>query len=266
MTGRHDFWHAFLSLGLILASFQLYAAPKAELWPFWQASNESNHATIDHQPWQTILDRYLLVQGQHHLFDYQNVSASDKHALKQYIRALASLDPRDYRQAEQYAYWVNLYNALTVDEILDHYPIRSITKLGGIFTFGPWDEDQVIVAGKTLTLNDIEHRILRPIWQDPRTHYAVNCASLGCPNLQLNAFTSANQEQLLDQAAKAFIRSPKGVLIQGNRAQLSTIYQWFSDDFGGEKALFEHISQYAPEYRGFTGKIRYDYDWSLNQP
>ncbi|MFX3814465.1 DUF547 domain-containing protein, partial [Streptococcus suis] len=79
----------------------------------------------------------------------------------------------------------------------------------------------VVVNGKDLTLNDIEHRILRPIWNDPRTHYAVNCASLGCPNLQAQAFTADNTQDLLDSAAKTFINSSKGVSIQGNTAQLS---------------------------------------------
>ncbi|MCV5656507.1 DUF547 domain-containing protein, partial [Escherichia coli] len=83
----------------------------------------------------------------------------------------------------------------------------SITKLGGLFSFGPWDQDVIIINGKSLTLNDIEHRILRPIWQDPRTHYAVNCASLGCPNLQTQAFTAENTQALLESAAKTFINS-----------------------------------------------------------
>lgn len=123
----------------------------------------------------------------------------------------------------------------------------------------------VIVNGKSLTLNDIEHRILRPIWQDPRTHYAVNCASLGCPNLQPEAFTSDNTGALLEQAASDFVNSDKGVLIENNKLQLSSIYDWFAVDFGTEKQLIQHLDQYRTKPVTNTEKISYDYDWSLNQ-
>lgn len=133
--------------------------------------------------------------GENALFRYAEVTKEDKTLLNDYLDQLSKLDPREFNRQEQYAYWVNLYNALTVKLILDNYPVASITKLGGLFSFGPWDEKVFTVAGQTLTLNDIEHRILRPIWKDPRTHYAVNCASLGCPNLQSQAFTAQNTEQ-----------------------------------------------------------------------
>lgn len=127
-------------------------------------------------------------------------------------------------------------------------------------------DDAVVVNGKALTLNDIEHRILRPIWQDPRTHYAVNCASLGCPNLQSQAFTADNTEMLLEQAATEFVNSDKGVLIQNNnKLQLSSIYEWFVVDFGTEKQLIQHLDQYRTKPVTNTKNISYDYDWSLNQ-
>ncbi len=107
------------------------------LWPYWQQSNEANQAQISHQAWQQLLDSYLVIQGENTLFNYRNVAKTDKNKLKQYIQRLATRDPLQYRKAEQYAYWVNLYNALTVDLILDSYPIKSITQLGGLFRFGP---------------------------------------------------------------------------------------------------------------------------------
>ncbi|PFG45334.1 uncharacterized protein DUF547 [Vibrio sp. ES.051] len=247
-----------------LASFATFAAPKSDLWPYWKQSNQANPTQISHQEWQQLLDDYLIEQDEDTLFRYSKVTASDKAKLKQYIQRLAKLDPLQYNQAEQYAYWINLYNAITVDLILDNYPVESITKLGGLFSFGPWGDDVVVVNGKELTLNDIEHRILRPIWQDPRTHYAVNCASLGCPNLLKQAFTAQNTQALLDNAATTFINSNKGVSIQGNTAQLSSIYDWFAEDFGGEQQVFNHITQYAPQYKGFSGQVKYDYDWDLN--
>ena len=248
-----------------LVSFSTFSAPKSDLWPYWKQSNQANQAQISHQEWQQLLDAYVIEQGENTLFRYSQVTVSDKEMLKQYIQRLAKLNPLQYNRAEQYAYWVNLYNAITVDLILDNYPVESITKLGGLFSFGPWADDVVVINDKALTLNDIEHRILRPIWNDPRTHYAVNCASLGCPNLQPQAFTAENTPRLLDSAAKIFINSNKGVLISGNTAQLSSIYDWFAADFGGKKQVFNHIAKYAPHYKNFSGNVKYKYDWNLNQ-
>ncbi|NOH81811.1 DUF547 domain-containing protein [Vibrio sp. RE86] len=245
-------------------AFSSHAAPKSELWPFWQQSNEENTATISHRDWQNFLDNYLVKDKDYTLVTYGSVSSQDKQKLNRYIESLENIDPREYSLNEQYAYWVNLYNAITVDLILDDYPVKSITKLGGLFSFGPWGDEVAKVAGKKLSLNDIEHRILRPIWNDPRTHYAVNCASLGCPNLQTQAFTANNTEQLLEQAAEEFINSDKGVLIVGNKAQLSSIYDWFSDDFGNKQELVQHLTKYRPELASLNGKLSYEYDWDLN--
>ncbi len=128
--------------------------------------------------------------------------------------------------------------------------------------------DEVItITGQALTLNDIEHRILRPIWNDPRTHYAVNCASLGCPNLQTQAFTADNTEALLESAANAFVNSSKGASVSGNTITLSSIYEWFEADFVQDGGALKHMSKYRPELAKFDGKIKYDYDydWDLNQ-
>ncbi|ACH64848.1 MULTISPECIES: DUF547 domain-containing protein [Aliivibrio] len=255
----------FISSLLLLFSFNTFAAPKSELWSYWNVSNEKNATTISHQYWQQTLDKYLITKGEFTLFDYAHVTDADERTLNSYLRQMSRIDPREYKKSEQYAYWVNLYNALTVKLILMDYPIESITKLGGLFSFGPWDEEIITVAGKALTLNDIEHRILRPIWNDPRTHYAVNCASLGCPNLQPKAFTARNSDKLLDKAASEFINSDKGVLIKEENVQLSSIYDWFVVDFGNQQQLFEHLKKYRPELKPFKGDIRYDYNWKLNQ-
>ncbi|MFA0037171.1 DUF547 domain-containing protein [Vibrio sp. 10N.261.52.A1] len=249
----------------LLFSTLAWSAPKSELWPYWNQSNEANSEQVSHQSWQQFLDSYLVKQGQNTLVRYQAVTATDKSKLKQYIKQLEQMNPLEHPKAEQYAYWVNLYNAVTVELILDAYPVKSITKLGGLFSFGPWGDDVVSVNGKSLTLNDIEHRILRPIWRDPRTHYAVNCASLGCPNLQPQAFTSDNTETLLEQAASEFVNSDKGVVVKGNKLQLSSIYEWFAVDFGNQQQLIQHLDQYRAEPVKNTDKISYDYDWSLNQ-
>jgi len=141
----------------------------------------------------------------------------------------------------------------------------------GFFSFGPWDEKLLQVEGEPISLNDIEHRILRPIWRDPRLHYAISCASLGCPNLEQVAFTPENTATLLDSGARAFVNHPRGVrFADDDELVLSTIYDWFDEDFGGNEAgVLAHIKQFAnPELRkqldAFDGDIEYEYDWRLN--
>ena len=234
------------------------------MWPYWQQRNEESTAIINHQPWQELINQYLTINGQHHLFAYRSVTVQDNLKLDNYLKSLSQLDPRQYSQAVQYAYWVNLYNALTVNLILEEYPVGSITKLGGLFSFGPWETEVISINGQSLTLNDIEHRILRPIWQDPRTHYALNCASLGCPNLQITAFSALNSDALLEQAAHEFINSDKGVKVEGQNLVVSSIYDWFSEDFVIDGSVKQHLKKYRPELDGASGSMKYDYDWSLN--
>ncbi|MEZ8083022.1 hypothetical protein A1OW_10840 [Enterovibrio norvegicus] len=256
-------------LALLLATSPAVAAPKSDLWSFWDKSDESNGGAFEHKAWQQTLDTYLVEKGQHNLFNYSAVSTADREALDQYIETITSKDPRSYSLDEQFAYWVNLYNALTVQLILDEYPVKSISKLGGFLSFGPWDDNVATVAGKSLTLNDIEHRILRPIWNDSRIHYAVNCASLSCPNLATDAFTAANTENLLENAALQFTNSEKGARIEGSTLTLSSIYDWYGSDFGDdEQAILREIDKYrdGKKLEGWSGKIKYEYDWSLNQP
>ncbi len=266
----HIFFTVIIALGF---SMTTSAAPSSELLDFWDESDEENTDNIDHNSWQQILDTYLIDDHKSGInrFDYEAVSKEDSKQLSTYIDTLEKLDPRDYALAEQKAYWINLYNALTVKVILDNYPISSITKLGGFFAFGPWDQEISTIQGETLTLNNIEHGILRPIWQDNRIHYAVNCASMGCPNLAGVAYTAENSEQILENAAKEYVNHERGVTFDGKKLKVSSIYHWYKVDFGGNNdSLIEHLKEYAePELKAkldaFDGKVTHDYDWKLNQ-
>ncbi len=270
---------AFITgLPFILVSMGAQAklfVPDSDLWGIWNVADESSTATIDHGDWQQVLDAYLVTAGTDGInrFDYANITDGDRARLKGYIEQLAAIDPRAYARTEQQAYWINLYNALTVDVVLQYYPVKSIRDIeGGLLGSGPWKKQLIEVAGQPLTLNDIEHRILRPIWRDPRTHYAVNCASLGCPNLAARAYTAADIESLLDEAARAYINHPRGVAFENGRLTLSSIYNWFDVDFGeSDVAVLEHLAKYAApdlagRLAGYDGRIKYDYDWRLNRP
>jgi len=255
-----------------MASNSVTAAPRADLWERWDRHDTQSVVTIDHQLWSDFLSRYVSpnIDGINRV-EYSAVSKDDFVSLKSYIADLSEVEISLYDHDEQRAFWINLYNALTVREILDHYPVSSIREIrSGFFTAGPWQKELVKVENTALRLDDIEHRILRPIWRDPRLHYAVNCAALGCPNLQSAAFTAANAEQLLERGAREFINHPRAVTVARGKLRVSSIYDWFEEDFGNsELGVIEHLKQYAkPELLAEIGtRTRIDgnfYDWALN--
>jgi len=192
-------------MGFLLLSGASSAAPSAELWERWLNHEPDSELTIDHQAWSTFLNRYLKADHSDGVnrVAYSAVTEQDRQSLRDYIQRLSTAPVSTLNRSEQKAFWINLYNAITVDVVLTHYPVRSIKKirLGGLFS-GPWDAPLVTIEGEALSLNDIEHRILRPIWRDPLIHYGVNCASLGCPNLLQEAYTGRNVDRLLAQNAK----------------------------------------------------------------
>jgi len=265
----------FFSFAILLCFFTstVSAAPTPDLWDIWDASDEESKLEVSHAQWSAFLAKYapnIDSSTATRLVSYSAVSKEDHKHLKAYIAMLSDLDPRLLTRAEQFAYWVNLYNAITVDLILDNYPLKSITKLGGFFSFGPWDQDVVTIVGKRITLNDIEHRILRPIWKDKRIHYAVNCASIGCPNLYGQAFDSSNLEYQLESAARMFINSAKGVQFEQGTLVLSEIYNWYAVDFGDTESLKNHLLQYLEgltkeQLRSYSKDISYQYNWDLNE-
>ena len=259
-------------LSALLVTSSLQAAPSAELWQKWAQHDANSSETISHDIWNSLLNRYVTPDKSNiNLFAYKAVSATDRQSLKQYLNALSEVSISRLNRNEQRAYWINLYNALTINVILDYYPVRSIRDISsGLFSSGPWAKDLIRVEGETLTLDDIEHRILRPIWQDPRLHYAVNCASIGCPNLQNQAFIAANSEHLLDKGAREYINHPRGARVDNaGKLQVSSIYIWFNDDFGGDDGVLRHLKQYAepPLANALerTSAIDDDhYNWMLN--
>ena len=182
-TLRSLFAAALMIIAAHAATATATAAPKSELWPRWTAHDPDSITVIDHGRWHRFLAAYLVAgdEGVNQM-QYGLVGAAGRRELNVYIESLTAIPISGYRRTEQLAYWVNLYNALTVSVILGHYPVASILDIGispGWFTVGPWEKKLIVVEGQKLSLNDIEHRILRPIWRDPRVHYVVNCASIG---------------------------------------------------------------------------------------
>ena len=266
----------FFSILITLQASMVLAAPKADLWERWQKHDPESTIQVDHSIWQGILDSYL---SQPPLtatrFDYAAVNEKDSMALKGYLKQLSAISVSNLSRPEQKAYWINLYNALTVATILDHYPVKTIREINispGWFTSGPWGAKQIRIEGEEISLDDIEHRILRPIWQDPRIHYAVNCASLGCPDLSKQVFIADHLDQQLDQAAEAFIQNGRGVMLKGKGLVVSSIYHWFRSDFGSkDEDVIRHLHRYAsPELKQQLQRVSkitdHEYDWRLNAP
>ena len=268
--------HACLTLLLaVLLPCLALAAPKAELWERWQTHDPGSSLQVDHGPWTHFLEKYLSVgpNGINRL-DYRGLTPEDLTRLGKYLDELARTPVSRLSRAVQFPFWINLYNALTVKVVLDHYPVDSIKDIDispGLFSSGPWDKKLISIEGEEISLNVIEHRILRPIWQDPRIHYAVNCASLSCPNLQPKAYTEENTETLLEKGATEYINHPRGVTIEDDELVVSSIYKWYQEDFGGSEAgVIEHLLDYArPDLKKrlqtFQDIEEYRYDWSLNQ-
>ncbi len=213
-------------------------------------------------------------EGGLNLFDYEAAhNAGELATVTAYTDYLSSQNPDAMSENDQIAYWANLYNALTLKVVLENYPVKSIRKIkSGLLSIGPWDRDATVVNGETLTLNNIEHDILRKKYPNPQyVHYMVNCASIGCPNLADKLWTGATLETDREQAARDFINSPRGVKIKGDTLEVSSIYQWFKGDFGGSKSeTLKHLREFAgPDLAAAIdagAKIDgHDYNWSLNQ-
>lgn len=237
--------------------------------------------TPDHRPWGELLRTYVVVPpaadrgAAPHFVDYAGLKAdkAGRAALGAYIESLEAVDPAALPRDEQFAFWVNLYNALTVRVVVDRYPVASIRDISispGLFARGPWGRKLVRVAGRDLSLDDIEHVILRPEFGDPRVHYAVNCASWSCPDLALEPYEGATLDAQLDAAARRYVNSPRGADFRGTRLTASSIFSWYKKDFGGtEAALLAHLRKYAePELAAALAKATrvssYEYDWALN--
>jgi len=222
-------------------------------------------AAPDHRIFGELLAKYNR-DGQ---VDYAGFK-SDESRLDEYLDGLSRTDPASLASADRFAFYVNVYNAWTIKLILSAYPgIDSIKELGNLFK-SPWKRKLVALNGKRVTLDHIEHDILRPQFKDPRVHFAVNCASIGCPPLYPEPFTGSRLDQQLNAATKAFINDARYNRIEDNTLYVSKIFKWFREDFNHDIIAF--FEQYASgelntqiRDRRANLKIEFlDYDWGLN--
>jgi hypothetical protein len=263
---------------LALASLVAPAAAQAQTPQDLIATAAATSAQpIDHAAWDRLLKTYVRPDADGlNRVDYAAFKRDGQAALKDYIAKLEAVDPATLPRPEQFALLANLYNAKTADIVLDHYPVKSIRDISlgggllGVFTGGPWKAKALEMKGVELSLDDIEHGMLRPVFKDPRVHYAVNCASVGCPNLGTEAFTGDQLDAQLDAAARAYVNHPRGADPKPDGLVVSSIYDWYQQDFGGsEDGVIAHLKTYADpalaqKLEGTTSIADYAYDWSLN--
>lgn len=222
---------------------------------------------ISHSAWTSLLGKYVDTNGN---VDYLGFK-KDVKKLDAYLKVLESNapNPKKWSKNEQLAYWINAYNAFTIKLIVDNYPVKSIKDIGGSIPFvnSPWDIKFIEIGGDKLDLNNIEHGIIRKHFEEPRIHFAVNCASYSCPKLRREAYTAEKLDAQLSEQAKDFLSdTTKNKIGDGKSVQLSKLFTWFSGDFKQDgKSVIEFINEYSKTKISNDAKIDYlDYKWNLN--
>jgi hypothetical protein len=221
--------------------------------------------SVSHSLFGELLNKYVS-EGK---VDYAGFQ-SEEAKLDQYLDLLQGVDPKTLSGKEQFAFYANAYNAWTIKLILTKYPdITSIKELG-IFNTGPWKKKVVRLRGETVSLDHIEHDILRPRFKDPRVHFAINCAAKSCPPLGSEPFLAEKLDQQLDDVTRSFINNPQSYRLEGRNLHVSRIFKWFSEDFNEDALSFfikyangELKTKLEPQPEKIN--IKYlAYDWSLN--
>lgn len=222
---------------------------------------------VSHEIWNELVGKYVTEEGK---VDYKGF-VKDSVRLNEYLSILSSSHPNDanWNRSERLAYWLNAYNAFTVQIVTRNYPQKSIKdiKNGIPFVNTVWDIKFIKIENETYDLNNIEHGIVRPRFEEPRVHFALNCASISCPRLRNEAYHPEKLEEQLTDQAKYFLTNPIKNKITAERAQLSKLFTWFKGDFTkNSKSLKDFINQYSEVKLTNATDIDYlDYDWNLNE-
>ena len=231
--------------------------------PFKNGSN-----SVDHDQWSALLQKHVDEGGYVNYKGFQKDSIS----LNAYLEELTTNPPDEnaWSTKEQLAYWINAYNAFTVKLIMDHYPLESIKDIGSAiqipFINSPWDIKFIKINGEKLDLNNIEHSILRKKFNEPRIHFAINCASFSCPKLRQEAFVADKLDAQLEEQSIDFINDSERNIISKNHAEISKIFSWFKGDFTKNGSLIDFLNKYAKNKMDKKVKIFHkEYNWSLNE-
>jgi len=254
--------NSLLLFSLIGLAYLLFAAACSQK----HRSVKSDSEPINHDSWNSLLQKHVDKEG---WVDYDGF-AGDQAELNAYLELLRQNHPtkEKWTSDERLAYWINAYNAFTVQLILNHAPINSIKDIAGSIPFvnSPWDIRFISIEGNNYDLNNIEHNILRKEFMEPRIHFAINCASASCPLLLNEAFVAHKIEAQLETAAIAFVNDSNRNKISPDVIEISKIFSWFKGDFTKDSSLIDFLNKYSETKINEKAKIEHlDYDWSLNQ-
>jgi hypothetical protein len=229
--------------------------------------NKQDTQPFSHEMWNLLLQKHVNNTGNVNYIGF----LQDSMQLNQYLTLVSDNPPNDslWNENEKIAYWINAYNAFTAQLILRNYPIASIKDIGSIiqvpFINSPWDIKFIRIGDQFYDLNNIEHNILRKNWNEPRIHFAINCASISCPRLRNEAYTADKLESQLEQQAVEFMNDYSKNEISSEKAQLSKIFSWFSSDFEKKSSLIEFINSYSKTRISTNTEISFkEYNWHLN--
>ncbi|MBB1362669.1 DUF547 domain-containing protein [Shewanella sp. SR44-4] len=278
-----------LLLSLLGSNAAIAAVDESEALSDANRLVETQTKMVLHDEWNTLLNRHVkpINSGHSSAIDYAAIQ-QDRAILTRYLNQLSQITQAEFDawdKASQLAFLINAYNAWTVELILTKYPdIDSIKELGGLFS-SPWDKSFIPLLGKTRSLNDIEHTLIRGSdrYNDPRIHFAVNCASIGCPALREEAYTGAKLELQLTEQTERFLADNSRNYAKGDSLYLSSIFKWYGDDFTKGFRNTHSIEAFlllysnsdkgvltlTPAQRQAAEKQQLDiefldYDWSLN--
>jgi len=221
----------------------------------------------DHTALSKILSEALKIEGAQTLVNYKQLKKSPRQ-LDAYLETLSNLKKSEYdrfSKDQKLALMINAYNAFTLKLMRDAWPVKSIRDLGSLFT-NPWKKEFFKLLGQERHLDWIEHEVIRKEFNEPRIHFAVNCASIGCPALRQEAFIASKLDSQLEEQAKMFLNDKSKNTIKNGKAYLSKIFEWYGDDFiKEEKNILIVLNQWRDDKFKEDSKIDYlDYDWAAN--
>jgi hypothetical protein len=230
-------------------------------------------ADFDHSysQYNRLLKEVVVKKGPQTLVKYSTIKKSPT-LLNKVLAQLSKVSRQSYEKwnkNQKLAFLINSYNAFTLKLIVDHYPVKTIKDIGSFFS-SPWKKEFFTLLGKETYLDYIEHEMIRKDFKEPRIHFAVNCASMGCPSLARDAFRGDVLDNQLKKAAESFIKNRlrNRLEVKEKTLYLSKIFKWYGDDFKEMTGVGfrQYISKFLPAYKPKEFKVEFlDYDWSLNE-
>ncbi len=226
----------------------------------------SAKSEVSHDLWNSLLKKHVSDKG---VVDYEGF-AKDKTQIDRYLSMLNENPPQDsWSEKEKMAFWINTYNAATVKLIVDNYPVNSIQDLQPTlkipFIHDVWHKEFFEIGNKERSLNEVEHEILRKDFNEPRIHFAVNCASISCPKLRNEAYTTEKLDEQLTDQAKYFLNNEQYNKISKDKVEISKIFQWFTGDFTKNGSLIDFLNKYSDVQINQNAEVDHlEYNWDLN--